>query len=1406
MRPWLTVLAAVGVAALVDGGGAGRLRSDTPTASKPPWQRLLQGDEAKKAHELEERSVAAWEASKWEEALRAAEQVLELRQKRQGKGHWEAVDALWEVRAFRTAQRQPAKMQEQYAGLPALQQEAAALEVRGRYGEAQPQRQKALAICLEMFGEEHPHTAIRYTALATNLNGQGKYAAAEEGFRTALGILRKVLGPDHPATATAWNNLAGHLNGQGKYAEAEEVNRRALAIRLEVLGEEHPHTASSYTNLAMSLQGLGRLGAAEQHNRKALAICRKTLGEEHPQTATSYNNLGGNLNAQGKYAEAEEVMRKALAIRRKVFGEEHPSTASSCTSLAISLQGLGRFGAAEQHNRKALAIYRKMVGEHHPETATAWNNLAVSLNEQGKYAEAEEVIRKALAIRLEVLGKDHPHMANSYNNLAGSLEGQGQFAKAEDCFRQALEINRKALGDNNPTTVLTYHNLALNLSLQGKYALAEAAARQVLAIRRQVLGEEHPYTASSYAVVANTLQGQGQYAAAEEGFRKVLDIYRKVLGEEHPLTATSYHNLALNLNNQGKYAEAEEVIRRALAIRRKVLGEEHPHTVSSYNNHAISLQGLGRFADAEERYRQALDISQKVFGEHHLVTATSYSNVAVSLNDQGKYGEAEELNRKALAIRLEVLGKDHPHTATSYHNLAACFQGQGQFAAAEQSYRKALDIQCKVLGEEQAPTVATCHALALVLQAQGKYAEAEQALLRAAASFALARTRLAHSGLERATFTSERSPLQSLAALLVRNGKPALAWSRYEESLSRGTWDDLSARLRRPAAEQVRQATLVARLDRLDQFIEKALAIQDETAQQKQQREDLLGQRRLAQEELNAFIAHLEKTYGPAAGEVFAISRIQASLADHTALVGWLDLPSAGPKAADPNGEHWAFLLRSKGDPICIRLKGSGTAGAWTAADSSLPADLLLGLREPRPGWERLAQRMHRQRLLPLRQHLAAGDGLPAVRHLLVLPSVGLAGLPVELFATEYTVSYTLSGTLHVHLRKQPAVKSAGLLALGDPVFETGAAVPKESPLPPGGVLLTLVQPGSNAAQSSLRPDDVLLKYGGRDITTLKDLQEAIAAADGKGDLTVQVWRDGKVLSRRVPPGKLGVVLATEAAPRALAERNRLDRRLSLRSGDDGCSPLPGTRVEVESLQRLFPAEPKPLLLLDSEASEQKLDAIAAAGELGKYRYLHLATHGEVDNSRALRSAIVLSRDTLPDPQQQLLAGKPVYDGRLTAEEMLRTWNLEAELVTMSACETALGKYERGEGFVGFAQALILCGSRSVCLSLWKVDDAATALLMQRFYANLLGKRDGLKSPLPKAEALAEAKQWLRTLPREQALKHAATVYQGIERGKGRPKLPVVPDLPKPTTETKEDCPYAHPYYWAAFILTGDPD
>jgi CHAT domain-containing protein len=105
-----------------------------------------------------------------------------------------------------------------------------------------------------------------------------------------------------------------------------------------------------------------------------------------------------------------------------------------------------------------------------------------------------------------------------------------------------------------------------------------------------------------------------------------------------------------------------------------------------------------------------------------------------------------------------------------------------------------------------------------------------------------------------------------------------------------------------------------------------------------------------------------------------------------------------------------------------------------------------------------------------------------------------------------------------------------------------------------------------------------------------------------------------------------------------------------------------------------------------------------------------------------------------------------------------------------------------------------------VVLSQWKVDDAATTLLMVRFYRNLLGKREGLASPLPPGRALAEAQGWLRNLTFEQArarLDSLAPLWD--RRGRG-----TIADAPRRGRKANLR-PFAHPHYWSAFVLIGDP-
>jgi CHAT domain-containing protein len=347
------------------------------------------------------------------------------------------------------------------------------------------------------------------------------------------------------------------------------------------------------------------------------------------------------------------------------------------------------------------------------------------------------------------------------------------------------------------------------------------------------------------------------------------------------------------------------------------------------------------------------------------------------------------------------------------------------------------------------------------------------------------------------------------------------------------------------------------------------------------------------------------------------------------------------------------------------------------------------------------------------------------------------------------------------------------------------------------------VVPDGNAARARLQAGDVLVAYSGEDLTSVEQLGKLVGAQTGAKSVVVKVWREGqaKLAERELAPGRLGVVLAKEPAREAITARRQTDQMLAMATRGDDFAELPGTEAEIARLTELFDVKAV-TTLTRADASEQHLDALRKGGELKQFRYLHFATHGKTNNVRSFDSALLLTRpEKVPEPR----VGEPYLDGRLTAAEVLEYWKLDAELVTLSACESGLGRPGGGDGLLGFAQAFLLAGSRAVCLSLWEVDDTSTALLMDRFYRNLLGKREDSARPMGKAAALQEAKQWLRTLPASAALERLGTLTQGVVRGE-RPARELMRAVPKPTDAGPDYKPYAHPRYWAAFILIGDPD
>ncbi|MDX6270948.1 MAG: hypothetical protein QOD28_2171 [Acidobacteriota bacterium] len=492
-----------------------------------------------------------------------------------------------------------------------LNRQVLALYEAGRYDEAVPLAERALAIREKAFGAQHLAVAQSLNSLAILYEAKSDYARAEPLYERALAIREKLMGAEHPEVASALNNLAGLNYVRGDYARAEPLYQRALAIREKTLGAEHPGIAAPLNNLALLYHVKGDYARAEPLYKRALAIREKALSAEHPDLATSLSNLGGLYDSTGDYARAEPLYKRALAIYEKVLGAAHPQVATSLDNLAGLYRTKGDYASAEPLYQRALAINEKTFGAEHPEVATSLNNMAGLYFEKGDYGRAELLHQRALAIYEKSLGAEHPQVATSLGNLALIYETKGDYARAETLYQRALAIREKTLGAEHPEVALTLNNLALLYQVKGDDARAEPLYRRALAIREKVLGAEHPAVAISLQSLAVMYHTQGDYARAEPLYKRALAISEKALGAEHPDFAQALYNFAGMYHDSGDYARAEPLQQRALAIREKAFGAEHPTVASSLSTAASLYEAKGDYERAVSGMTRAADIREQ---------------------------------------------------------------------------------------------------------------------------------------------------------------------------------------------------------------------------------------------------------------------------------------------------------------------------------------------------------------------------------------------------------------------------------------------------------------------------------------------------------------------------------------------------------------------------------------------------------------------------------------------------------------------------------------------------------------------------------------------------------------------------------------------------------------------------
>jgi CHAT domain-containing protein len=732
------------------------------------------------------------------------------------------------------------------------------------------------------------------------------------------------------------------------------------------------------------------------------------------------------------------------------------------------------------------------------------------------------------------------------------------------------------------------------------------------------------------------------------------------------------------------------------------------------------------------------------------------------------------LARRAVELRAQVLGKEHWRYALSLFNLGAQYDALGQPAQAEPLYRQALEIRKQALGERHPQYATSLHNLGQLYQDQGNYAQAEPLYKQALEIYKQA--------------LGERHPLDanslnSLARLYQSQQDYARA-----EPIHRQALEITHHNLDLAALEQSERRQL-AMTEHLRSVLDGYLSFTTDV--------------RLSPKSAFGYVLAWKGATWVRQAQLRRAARdpqlapLAADLRTTATRLAALALGSAGLKDPDERRRQLTELTLRK-EQLEADLARQSVAFRRVQEQAALAPEQL-------------------QRLLPAGTALV---DLLEYRHFSPPPR-GKGKWQVERRLAAFVLRPDVA---LIRLELGPSVPIAVAVEQWRSTWGKGEA--PEGKTDPASTLRRLVwqplEPHLKDVRTVLvSPDGALLRFPFAALPGSKPntyLIEEIAMATVAVPQMLPAWLVPAEPAGDTPPndaapppsllvvGDVDFGAAPGAAPAEVASR------AAVRGGAlPAYAPLPGTRGEVlavrDSFERRFPDGTVRLL-----RGEQATEA-ALRREAPRHLYLHLATHGffapagvlsalapdpdwERRAATNLREPELFGRQGVVGYHPGLLSGvvlaganRPAApdqdDGILTALEVAELDLRGVELVTLSACETGLGaQVGGGEGLLGLQRAFQVAGARTVVAGLWQVPDQQTRELMDHFYENLWHKK------LTRLEALRQAQLWL--------------LKEGPKRGPGKER----PVDPKQVAEAKPEpaagAGRAPPFYWAAFVLSGD--
>ncbi len=746
-----------------------------------------------------------------------------------------------------------------------------------------------------------------------------------------------------------------------------------------------------------------------------------------------------------------------------------------------------------------------------------------------------------------------------------------------------------------------------------------------------------------------------------------------------------------------KWSQAEEHLLRALAIRQEKLPADHELIAATYNDLGLSYI-TNNIDKSYQYYNMALTMYEKLHGKEHPKIAIANTNLGYLNQIDKQYGDAINYYNTALAIWEKIYPQPHPNKALVMMNLGQTYSSMGNPATALEFYEKALTMYQTAHGKKHPDVTYVLNLIGNEKLAQKKYEEAMQYYQKAIiANLPDFNSEEVETNPTRFNFYNGAQLLNSLMykaqALETRHLSKTLKIKDLQLALSTLQTSDT-------LIDKMRQQTTYES----DKIALGAVANEIYAAGVRVSHllSDVSFLHRTHYRELSFYFAEKSKA-----------AVLQEAISDSNAK-SFANIPSD-------------LLEEEKSLKSALALVNQKLAQKPTEDEEKYLRETAFELNQ---AYNNFVAQLEKQ--FPDYFNLKFNSAAPTIaqlQNLLDSKTAIISYFIDEGNARLYTFLIT-SKRYEVKDQPLPSDYDKYLSGFRNSMFFSNANVFTVSArnlyrllIPagiPSGVNSLVFLP---AGRMSVIPFEALLTQPVKEQASFHQLPYLINKFNIRYELSA-----GLLLQKSQGEKKTGITSAQLMAPIQFPAKDNL-------------SPLPGTETEVNQIQELLHSKQIACnILINQEANETSIKSET----LRNYDLIHFATHGIVDEDNPDLSRIFLQNDSEAE------------DGNLFSGEIYNL-HLNANLVTLSACQTGLGKISKGEGVIGLSRALVYAGAKNLVVSFWSVADESTSQLMTTFYQHLITTKETTF-----AEALRGAK--LKMIRQQK---------------------------------------YASPFYWAPFVLIG---